>query len=104
VRVGNWWRANGKRPGCRWRARLSRLPFRQCSLPKEFKTVCGIAIPAGPECFSSRTQSRQHKRTAGGCVLREERGLRPASRNGFPRRASNENTSRQQATTLAVFK
>ena len=63
------------------------VPYCECSTPKGFKMICGIAIPAGPVYVGSLTQSCQQRRTAGGSVLREEQGLRPASRNGSPRRA-----------------
>jgi hypothetical protein len=67
----------------------------QRSLPKGFKVIGGIAILAGPEHFGSLTQLCQQGRPAGG--LRDQQGLRPASRNGFPRRADQR--KHEQATS-----
>jgi hypothetical protein len=58
--------------------------------------ICGIAILAVPVCLGSLTQLCQQELTAGGSVPREEQGLRPASRNGFPRRADQR--KHEQAT------
>jgi hypothetical protein len=49
--------------------------------------ICGIAILAGPVNVGSLAQPYQQGRAAGGYMLRQQQGLRPASRNGFPRGA-----------------
>jgi hypothetical protein len=59
--------------------------------------ICGIANLAGSEYVRTLTQLCQQGRTAGGSVLGEEQGLRPASRNGFPRRADQRKY--EQATS-----
>ena len=71
------------------------FPCRECFPPKRFKIAFGIASSAGPEYVGALTQSCQHRRTAGG--FRNERGLRPESRNGFPRRTDQR--KHEQATS-----
>jgi hypothetical protein len=73
------------------------VPYRECSTPKGFKMICGIGILAVPGYLGSLTQLCQQGRPAGGSVLREERAIRPAPRNGFPRRADQR--KHEQATS-----